>query len=117
MLTNISQWVTVHFNNESQSPHGSVVERITSNDEVVSSILAVGKLLCFLRIFSFLFFLTFAVVLPLVVLSFSLPIRNLFFLLRYNLSASARYFAFKNASDIRCYQHRREKTLDVFFHI
>jgi hypothetical protein len=25
------------------SPHGSVVERVTSNDKVVSSILAVGK--------------------------------------------------------------------------
>ena len=27
----------------SNSPHGSVVERVTSNDKVVSSILAVGK--------------------------------------------------------------------------
>ena len=33
------------------SPHGSVVERITSNDEVVSSILAVGIIAFFLRFF------------------------------------------------------------------
>ena len=36
--------IKVHFpsQDDHQSPHGSVVERITSNDEVVSSILAVG---------------------------------------------------------------------------
>ena len=32
------------------SPHGSVVERITSNDEVVSSILAVGIIPSFLYV-------------------------------------------------------------------
>ena len=62
-----------------RSPHGSVVERITSNDEVVSSILAVGKIrlsFSFFVLSSFLSWQDFSVLLVLFYFS------HLFFLNR-----------------------------------